>query len=746
MRPTVLRLLPLCLAISGVVHAEEKEKPDWLLCVNPQSVPLFRALAAGDEARVQAATDVDSDSINVLKSEQTEFIGNVELSHADQWMATDKLTFIHDSEQYTTAGTVRYQDRTLRLTADDARGDQKADSISLKNVHYQFHEDLGNGFAQSAVMTGAIGELADATYSTCPPGQRQWEFSASTISINDKTKRGRATNATLRLGKVPVFWFPVLGFPTDDKRATGLLAPTLGQDNRNGFDLTLPIYLNLAPNYDATITPHWMARRGLMLESEFRYLFPDQSGALSATWLNDDDYTGHDRSLVRWQHFASINPHWYAKANLNHVSDDTYFADFGSSITATSTSLLESDLGVYGIGRYWAMSLSTESWQIANPLVLSGNEPYRRLPRLQATWNKPITTWLDAGVGMEVVNFDHANSNAASFDPDKVSGGSRLDLLPYLRLPFAGAAWFATPSLAFRHTQYWLDQSRVANARDQQPSRSLTIFSLDAGAYFERDINPGGNHLIHTLEPRLYYLRVPYRDQDDLPLFDTQPLSFLWPSLFRDNRYGGADRISDANQLTLALTSRLLAADDGSERLSASIGHIRYFDTPRVRIPGEPIITSDGSAWIVEANLALSDNWNIGASQQWNPYSRRTELSSVRSQFRFGQGGVFNASYRFRRDFAEQTDLSFVVPVNGNWRLLGRWNYSLRDEQTLEALAGFEWKGCCTAVRLLARQYVRSFDNRENFGLYLEIELKGLGSFGRRTDDLLDNAILGYSR
>lgn len=745
MRQSALRLLPLCLAISGVVHAQDGEEPNWLLCVSPESLPMFRELVSESQAREDSPTDVNSDSMDVLKAEQTTFSGNVELSHADQWMAADKLTFMHDSERYATEGPVRYQDRKLRLTADEARGDQNADTLSLKNVRYQFHENLGNGVASSAVMTGSIGELADATYSTCPPGQRQWEFSASTITINDQTKRGRATNATLKLGNVPVFWLPVLSFPTDDKRATGLLAPTIGQDDRNGFDLTLPIYLNLAPNYDATISPHWISRRGLMLEGEFRYLFAHQRGEFAGTWLPSDDITGRDRSLVRWQHFAGINSHWYASANVNHVSDDSYFGDFGNSLTATSTSLLGSSLGVYGRGRFWTTSVSTESWQIANPLLLPGSEPYRRLPRLQASWGKPLADWLEVGINAEWVHFDHENSDASTFDPDKVSGGRRIDVAPYLRLPLGGASWFATPSLTFRHTGYWLDPSRAPSGRDLQPTRDLAIFSFDAGAYFERSTTLGGNAMVQTLEPRLYYLRVPYRDQTDLPLFDTQPLSFLWPSLFRDNRYGGADRQSDANQLTLALTSRLLDADDGSERLSMSIGRISYFDAPRVLLPGESI-SSDGSAWIVEANLALSDNWKIGASQQWNPDSERTELSSVRSQLRFGSGGVFNASYRYRRDFAEQTDVSFVVPVNDRWRLLGRWNYSLRDDQTLEALAGIEWKGCCTAVRLMARQYIRSFNSRENFGIYLEIELNGLGSFGRRTDEVLDNAILGYSR
>jgi LPS-assembly protein len=732
--PTALRLLPLCLAISGAVQAQQDAKPDWLLCANPQSLPMFRELAAEAAPREQAPTDIAADGMDVLKSDRTIFGGNVELNHADQWLGTDKLTFFHESEQYVTEGQVRYQDRVLRLTASEARGDGKAGSLSLKDVSYQFHEDLGNGVAATALMTGAIGELTDATYSTCPPGQRQWEFSAGSITINDETKRGRATNASLKLGKVPVLWFPVISFPTDDQRASGLLAPTIGQDDRNGFDLTVPVYLNLAPNYDATIAPHWMARRGLMLEGEFRYLFERQNGEVSATWLRNDDISGRDRSLVQWKHLAGLDANWFAKADLNHVSDPNYYGDFGSSIEATSTSLLASEMGLYGRGRHWTLSLSTASWQVANPLLPPGSEPYRRLPRLQASWEKSLQPWLEFGIRAEAVNFDHETQ----------VGGQRFDIQPSLRLPLSGASWFVTPSLGFRHTSYSLDRDPFAPTADRSLQRNVGIFSLDAGAWFERSVS--GGSLTQTLEPRLFYLRVPYRDQNALPLFDTQPLSFLWPSLFRDNRYGGADRQSDANQLTLALTSRLLDAADGSERLSAGIGRISYFDAPRVRIPGEPAISNDGSAWIIEANLALSDNWSIGASQQWDPDTERTELSSVRSQVRFGNGGVFNAAYRYRRDFAEQTDLSFVVPVNANWRLVGRWNYSLRDDQTLEALAGLEWKGCCTAVRLLARQYVRNFTSQENFGLYLEIELNGLGSFGRRTDHILDNAILGYSR
>ncbi|KFN43380.1 LPS assembly protein LptD [Arenimonas oryziterrae] len=738
MRRSRLRLLPLCLAISGAVHAQETAPPPtWLLCANPQTLPWFVEPAPAAVDRDQAPSDVVGDSLDLKKDEQTAFTGNVVLTHGDQWLHTDRLTYTHPSETFVTEGPVQYQDHAVRLTADKAAGDQKADTVSLDGVTYQFNQQLGNGTAGRAVMAGEVGELSTATYSTCPPDQQQWQFSASRIKINNETSTGVATNVTLRLGGIPVIWLPVISFPTDNKRRTGVLSPTIGRDDRNGLDIKLPVYLNLAPNYDATLTPRWLSKRGLMLDSEFRYLFPNSHGVFQGTYLPNDDVSGDDRSYLSLDHITTLNRHWYASANLHHVSDVDYFADFGDSIANTSISLIESQVGIYGRGKYWSASLNAQQWQIANALIAPGDEPYRRLPRLQANAHRPFTHWLEAGLSAEAVRFNHGSRDAS---------GNRIDLRPYLRFPLGGSAWYITPELAWRYTAYSVSDTLADSAGDTSFTRSLPIVSVDAGAYFERNFDWGGKGYVQTLEPRLYYLRVPYRDQDDLPLFDTAELTYGWTSLFRDNRFGGADRQADANQATLALGTRILSSSDGRERLSASIGRITYFDTPRVTLPGSLPLSDNGSAWIATTDLALTDGWNVGFTQQWDPDTRKTDLSSVRSQVRFRGGGVFNAAYRYRRDLLEQTDLSFVVPVNRNWSVYGRWNYSLRDNQTLEALAGFERRGCCVAVRLLGRQYIRSFNSRQNLGLYLEIELTGLGSFGRDTARLLDNAILGYTR
>jgi len=754
-RRTTLRLLPLCLAVSTAVHASEEPKPNWLLCRAPTTLPMFTDLDLKAAVRENAPTDIEADALDVKEKERTIFSGNVTMVHGDQYLATDKVSFQHESERFETEGQVRYQDKAVRLTAAKASGDQKTNTVQLDQATYQFNEETGNGTAGQATMQGPVGTLTDATYSTCPPGQRQWEFAASRITVNDETKTGVARNATLRLGKLPVLWLPVVSFPTTDERRSGVLAPTLGRDDKNGLDLKLPIYLNLAPNYDATLTPRWLSKRGLMLGGEFRYVTERSQGRFDGSYLPDDDIDHSDRSYASFEDYTTLNRHWYFSTHLRNVSDRNYFGDFGDGIAATSISLLASDIGFYGRGKYWSASVSAESWQIASPLVLDGDEPYRRLPRLQASAARPFSRWFEAGMDFEAVRFDRDELdplNAGNIF--RYDNGDRVDVKPWLRARFGGAAWYVTPQIAWRYTRYGsLDGNPVDFlGRPDSATRSLPIASLDAGAYFERGFDWHGHDYVQTLEPRLYYLHVPFRDQVELPVFDTRELTFSWNSLWRDNSFGGADRQADANQVALALTTRILRSDDGSERLSAGLGRVHYFDPPEVKLlPTDPDPEGDGSPWVGTINVSLSDWWSLGVTQQWDPEGRRTDLSSIHTQLKLHHGTVVNAAYRYRRPndsqpALEQTDLSFVVPVNHNWNIYGRWNYSLHDNQTIEALGGFEWKSCCMAVRVLGRQYIRSFDARENFGLYLEIELNGLGSFGRDTGRLLDDAILGYTR
>jgi len=375
-------------------------------------------------------------------------------------------------------------------------------------------------------------------------------------------------------------------------------------------------------------------------------------------------------------------------------------------------------------------------------------------------WAQPLSRWVHVGGHAEAVQFQH----------DEKAGGSRLDVKPSISFPLQGASWYVTPTLSYRHTEYRLEAdlartvavSRAAEALgiaenqvtdammlpyyDRSPSRSLPIGSLDAGVYFDRETEIKGSRFLHTLEPRLFYLNAPYREQDGLPIFDTRPFNFSYGQLFRDNRYTGPDRQTDANQLTLALTTRLLRQRDGFERLSASIGQIRYFEDSRVTVPNEVPLEQGKSAWVVDANYAPTDRWNIGASYQWDPKFRREDLASVRARYLLPDDGVVNISYRRRRDLLEQADFSFLYPVTPAWSVVGRYYHSFEDDKMLEGIAGVQWDSCCLAVRALVRRYVRNREGEMNTGFQVEFVLKGLGSAGQDTERTLRRAILGYYR
>jgi LPS-assembly protein len=601
---------------------------------------------------------------------------------------------------------------------------------------------------------------------------------------------------------VPVLHVPWFMFPIDDRRRTGLLYPSISVSGRNGFDWRQPIYLNLAPNYDATINPRYMSKRGAVLGGEFRWLYPEGSGRLSGNYMPHDSLPGDEswrylndlngnpipganlpednRGTFQLNTMHRLDDSWFARADLGWVSDTHYFEDFNNSLYGISSSFVTSTVGVYGRSRWWEAGFMADHHQLADYTLSERSLPFDRLPRAYVHWAQPFDNWFEAGVDSEAVRFEHDDIGQGGTDL-AVPGGSRFDFKPFVSLPLEGNSWFVRPKLAWRYTAYQLDgtaqeraseyasryepfvdpdtpegqvrlQQLTEQFRDDKPTRSVPISSLDAGLFFDRQTTIRGDRYLNTLEPRIYYLRVPYEDQTGLPIFDTAPLTFSWGQLFRDSRFSGADRQSDANQLTAALTTRLISEDDGRERLSVSVGQIKYFDDSRVVMPGEPLVQQGKSAWVAETSIAPSDRWNISAAYQWDPKYRGTNLASLRARYLIGDQGIVNIGYRYRRDAISRTDLfkqadfSFLYPVNPNWSLVGRYYYSLLDHKPLEQLAGVQWESCCLAVRVLGRRYLRNRTGELNNSLQVEFELKGLGSAGQDTGRILRRAILGYDR
>lgn len=758
------RLLPLSLCIAFALPAQAAEDAeDWRLCPIEDAVPAFiDAPPPADTSaeRVDQPTDILGDSLSASETDRTTFKGNVELNRGDQFIGTDKLTYDSEDGTYVAEGSVRYQDAGMRIVAERAHGDQDADTHTIEDLRYQLIQQRGNGGAERIKLQGDHGSLIGSTYSTCPPSQRAWELRARQIDFDTAEGFGVARSATVRIGSVPVLYVPWLMFPIDDRRRTGLLYPAVKLSGRNGFDWRQPIYLNLAPNYDATLTPRVMTKRGVQMGGEFRWLYEGGGGEFSGEWMPKDKLPGNEpgrylldnrtgrpiagatlpednRGQFRFDTVHSLGRGWRAQANLGWVSDSHYLEDFSNSLYGLSTWQIRSQAGLYGRGQNWDAGLMADHNQLADYTLSERNLGYNRQPRAYVNWTRPFARWFEVGVNAEAVNFRHEVRNE----------GSRLDFKPFVSMPLQGAAWFVNPKLAWRYTAYQLDDTlAAANGGDDAPTRSLPIASVDAGLFFDREVSFGGESYLNTLEPRVYYLNVPYREQNGLPRFDTNPMTFSWGQLFRDNRYTGPDRQIDANQLTTAVTSRLISQEDGRERLSLSLGQIQYFEDSRVAVPGEDIVERGKSAWVADVGVHPTDRWSINAAYQWDPKYRREDLASIRTRYLIGDAGVINLGYRYRRGLTEQVDFSFLYAINPSWSLVGRYYYSIEDKKLLESIAGVQWESCCMAVRLIARRYVRDRDGDLDDSLRLEFELKGLGSFGQKTEDILSRAILGYDR
>ena len=782
------RLLPLPLCVAAALASAPQparaqstfeREPSWALCPIEDAVPAFDDAQApvGDVAdREQQPTDIAGDSLDGIDGENVEYSGNVTLRRGDQFLGAHNLAYDNVNQTYVASGSVRYQDSGMRLVAERLEGDQEADTHRADNIRYQLTERRGNGGAERVEMKGSQGALYGSTYSTCPPSDRWWELRANRIDIDNDKGEGIARGATLRVGRVPVLYVPIFAFPTDNRRRTGLLYPAIGLSGRNGFDWRQPIYLNLAPNYDMTLEPRFMSKRGLLLDTQFRYLLPEGEGTFEVEVFPSDGLASDgrayeeggevpiaenrrkdDRGSIRYVGHQNLDRRWQARANLNWISDPRYIEDMSNSLAAGSNSGIISDIGVHGRGRSWEAGIAADRWQLTDYTLQEATLPYNRVPRLYARWEDSFRPWLTTGFEGEATRFEHLDDAARP-------GATRVDLKPYVSMPLEGAAWFIRPTLAWRYTGYQLDDELAAGLDPTQtsPSRSLPIGTLDMGLFFDRDAEFRGDRFLHTLEPRLFYLRTPYRDQSALPLLDTQPLTFSYASLFRDNRYSGADRQADANQLTLALSTRLINEATGQEKLTASIGQIRYFEDSRVTAT-EPPIAQGKSSWIADATYAINDRWTLGATYQHNPSIGKVDMASVRTRYLVGDDGIVNLSYRYRRnpidqsDLLKQVDLSFLYPLSPSWSIVGRYYYSLLDEPAvlppgteynnlLEGIFGVQWESCCLAARVVARRYIRNRSGEANDAIQLELELKGLGSAGPETASRLRRAILGYYR
>ena len=715
---------------SGQAPGSADNRGPWALC--PPTEPAWRPKptppGAGD-GRVH----VYANRVDITDKDKTTFTGAVVARQGARQLEADRATYWRGADRFEAIGNVRYFNDSFVVTADGARLKLDDSTGYLDNTQYRLGSRHARGAARRIELQGPQrARLSRASYTTCDSAHPDWELRSDDIELDRADGQGTARDVVVRFKGVPFLYLPYIRFPITDERMSGFLFPNVGTSSQSGTDLSVPYYWNIAPDRDATITPRYLSKRGAMLQGEFRYLNQGNRGEVHAADLPNDKLTGTDRQLLSWQHAGTPDAGWSTDVNFNYVSDPAYFQDLGSNLSTASVTHLERRADLAYNSRDWKLLTRVQGFQ-----TLSGTSPYERLPQLTLTSVAPqpdnTLNYLFSG---ELVHFAHA---------DLKPTGTRLDLQPGVSLPYRTAAGFAVPKLVLRHTQYQLTDQ--ASGTDSVLSRDTPIASLDTGLYFERDASLGGTPMIQTLEPRLYYLYVPYRRQDQIPIFDTGRYDFSFSQLFRDNRFSGPDRQGDANQLTAALTTRLLRRKDGTELFNASLGQIFYFDNRRVTLPGQPVETNNRSSLVAGATARFSPAWYLSGNIQWDPAQRQTEQGSARLQYQPDPRRVVNLAYRYRRGLLENTDVSFMWPLGRHWRGFARWQYSLRDELTQEQLVGVQYDSCCWDVRLLSRRYINTLDAQTNRAIYLEFELKGLSSFGdrKRIEGLLDNGILGYN-
>jgi LPS-assembly protein len=662
--------------------------------------------------------------------------GEVLVQRADQILKTPTVTYDQRQDTLNADNTFTLWDPHFIISGSQIKLHSNRQG-EMKNVSYWLFNQRARGQANQLIRESqARISLEQASYTTCDPDKEIWRLDASQIDLDNNTAEGTARHVVIRWLNMPVFYLPYLWFPLNDDRKSGFLPPNLGSSDEAGTEISLPYYFNLAPNYDATLTPRIMSRRGLLLTTEFRYLTPSAGGQLELEYLPHDKAFGAQRRSLAFQHNGALAPNWLTDINFNYVSDQRYFEELGNNISVASITHLERRGDLAYLGQGWLGKARLQTFQTLEPNPAA--RPYERLPQLLFQTTLPEKNrHLNLNFQGEIVRFDRDTSVITS------PIGNRFDIKSILNWPWRTPSGFIVPQVSLRYTFYDLDNTApTANPTHQ---RWLATFSNDMGLFFERDVNWLGQQFLHTLEPRWFYRYTPYQDQSDIPIFDTDRYDLSFGQLFREDQFSGPDRVADGHQMTLGLTSRLLNNDTGIETVRASIGQIYYFRDRRVTLPDRPSETDSSSSIIMELATQFAKDLSAVSTFHWNPHQNNTEQTIFRLRYHPKLENIFNLSYRLRDNLLEQTDMSFHWSLGSRWNLLGRWNYSLPQEKTLETFMGVEYHSCCWAIRAITRRYLNNIDGSSYLnGFFLQLQLTGLGGIGKKADSFLEQRIPGY--
>lgn len=720
------------------------------------------AAAARPSGSLQAPVYLSAQHLRTVLDVDTQAQGEVELRQAGLTLTADSVHYLWTTQVALAQGRVRLRrDTGDLLEGDEARLQVDSRAGQVRQARYFIARTQAGGQASVVDFEGDQRLWAQAaTYTSCPrdgSGDPAWLLSADQLDLDIENNDGRARGAVLRFLGVPILAAPVLSFPASDQRKSGWLPPSLNIDSRSGLDLAVPYYWNIAPNYDATITPGVMSRRGASFLGEFRYLGAQDEGLLQGHVLPDDQVAGRNRESLRWAHQGrGDNEALRYSLNVQAASDDDYWKDFSRRLPSQTQRLLPQDGQVSWrwnhpmAGRFAETELyaRAQAWQVLQTPDAPITAPYQRLPQLGVRHRADGPLGLQARLETEVNRFQLADRQVGDLRPD----GSRIHLLASLERPTdLGWGWL-TPRLAVNTAAYETDRP-MADGRSSA-RRTIPTFSLDAGLRFERSTSWFGSGLRQTLEPRLHYVNTPFRKQDNLPLFDAAASDFNAWSIYADNGFSGVDRVNDAHQLTVGASTGFLDARSGVERLRLGAAQRYQFREQRLNPDGAPSV-SRFSDLLLYANGRPWPEWRVDSTVQYSPDNDRVVRSILSARWQPAPFHTLAGTYRYARSLSEQFELGWQWPIyrgnpaattsgcRGTLYAVGRVNYGMKDSRIIDSLAGLEYDAGCWIGRIVAE---RTSTGREEATtrLMLQLELVGLSRLGTNPLKVLKDNIPGY--
>ncbi len=673
---------------------------------------------------------------------------DAELIKGKTRMTADVACYRAVEDQVTATGNVnmwrfgdRYKGDALQLNLSSGQG---------WVLHPEYRMELNNAQGRANridFINEDVAVVADGTYSTCEGPNPDWYLKSDTLRLDTGRDVGVAGKTIVYFKGVPIIGTPAMSFSLSGARRSGWLPPSIGFGSKGSAEVMVPYYFNIAPNRDLTLYPRLILTRGLQLGATGRYIGETAAGPYAgethAELLLRDRVTNSDRWLVNSVHTQAIARGLSYGWNVRAASDDEYPSDFSKSISNSAERQLLRELRTDYQSQYWNLSARVQNFQVlqdpaaaANP-SLTVPRPYDRLPQINFHSGRYDVAGFDWAVDAEATRFSH---------PALISG-NRAVMVPQLSYPFVRPGYFITPKVMLHASKYDLDGAgnNLAAVPGTTLSRVVPTFSLDSGLIFERDSSLFGRAVAQTLEPRLFYVRTPFKDQSAFPNFDSAEAGFNFAQIFTENRFIGADRVADANQVTAALVSRYIEGN-GAERLRLALGQRFYFSQQRVQLdPGTKLNASRSDA-LLAASGRIADDWSFDSAIQYNASARSVFSSNYGVQWQAGAKKVVNAEYRYQRDSFKNLDLSSQWPLSLRWYGVGRVSYSLRDRKVLESLIGLEYKADCWVFRMGAQRFVTAAQTTST-PVFFQLELNGLSrlGFGNPLESFY-KSIPGYTR